>query len=79
MKHVLLALLLGCLLTGSALARARAVNGSDDRSKYIGPDPQPGVTAPDFELKTLKDPTKTVKLSSFRGKRPVVLVLSSFT
>ncbi len=40
--------------------------------------PKAGAPAPDFEL---TDPAgeKTVRLSSFRGKSPVVLIFGSFT
>ena len=38
----------------------------------------PGQPAPDFELPTL-DHTARVRLSSFRGSRPVVLVFGSYT
>lgn len=34
--------------------------------------------APDFALKTL-DGTETIRLSDFRGKKPVVLIFGSFT
>ena len=37
-----------------------------------------GDAAPDFKLKT-KDGSREVTLSSFKGKRPVVLVFGSFT
>ena len=37
-----------------------------------------GDPAPDFELPTL-DRSGTVRLSSFRGKKPVVLVFGSYT
>ena len=37
-----------------------------------------GQMAPDFALKT-KEQDKTVTLSSFRGKKPVVLVFGSYT
>ena len=37
-----------------------------------------GDTAPDFKLKT-DDGSREVQLSSFRGKRPVVLVFGSYT
>ena len=37
-----------------------------------------GDIAPDFALKTV-DGSSTVKLSSFRGKQPVVLVFGSYT
>ena len=39
---------------------------------------QPGDLAPDFTLPTL-DKSSHVRLSSFRGKQPVVLVLGSYT
>ena len=38
----------------------------------------PGDPAPDFSLPTL-DRKDTVRLSSFRGSRPVVLVFGSYT
>jgi hypothetical protein len=37
-----------------------------------------GKTAPDFKLKSL-DGKRTVKLSSFSGKKPVALVFGSYT
>ncbi len=39
---------------------------------------QVGDPAPDFELKTV-DKSSHVRLSSFRGQRPVVLVFGSYT
>ena len=39
---------------------------------------QVGDAAPDFKLKT-KDGSREVQLSSFKGKRPVVLVFGSYT
>ncbi|MBI3668108.1 MAG: hypothetical protein HY236_18065 [Acidobacteria bacterium] len=39
---------------------------------------QPGDAAPDFELFTA-DKSSTVRLSSFRGQKPVVLVFGSYT
>jgi hypothetical protein len=39
---------------------------------------QPGDAAPDFELPTL-DHRGAVRLSSFRGTKPVVLVFGSYT
>ncbi len=39
---------------------------------------RPGDAAPDFDLATL-DKTAQVRLSEFRGKRPVVLVFGSYT
>jgi hypothetical protein len=40
--------------------------------------PNVGQEAPDFTLRTL-DGDRTVKLSDFRGKKPVVLVFGSYT
>jgi hypothetical protein len=39
---------------------------------------QPGDAAPDFELMT-HDKSETVRLSDFRGEKPVVLVFGSYT
>lgn len=39
---------------------------------------QTGDTAPEFELLT-HDKSETVRLSDFRGKKPVVLVFGSYT
>lgn len=39
---------------------------------------QEGDSAPDFELKSL-DGKGTVRLSSFRGKKPVALIFGSYT
>jgi Ca2+-binding EF-hand superfamily protein len=38
-----------------------------------------GQTAPDFELPFVNDSTKTVRLSSFAGKKPVALIFGSYT
>jgi hypothetical protein len=40
--------------------------------------PKPGVPAPDFELFDISG-KNTVRLSDFRGKKPVALVFGSFT
>jgi len=40
--------------------------------------PDPGDAAPDFALRT-PDGNRTVKLSEFRGRKPVVLIFGSFT
>lgn len=37
-----------------------------------------GDLAPDFKLKTL-DGSKSVRLSKFRGQKPVVLIFGSYT
>ncbi len=39
---------------------------------------KPGDTAPDFNLKKLRSETR-VRLSGFRGSRPVALVFGSYT
>ena len=39
---------------------------------------RPGDPAPDFDLETL-DKTARVRLSSFQGQRPVVLIFGSYT
>jgi len=41
--------------------------------------PKVGAEAPDFKLKTLADAKKEVKLSDFKGKKPVVLIFGSYT
>ena len=41
--------------------------------------PKLGEVAPDFELSLLGKKQQALKLSSFRGKQPVVLVFGSFT
>jgi hypothetical protein len=39
---------------------------------------QPGAAAPDFQLHTV-DRKKRVRLSAFRGVKPVVLIFGSYT
>lgn len=51
---------------------------SPERMKPRGEVPRPGDLAPDFEL-TSPDGNTTVKLSSFRGQKPVVLIFGCFT
>ena len=41
--------------------------------------PNVGDAAPDFELPVLGDRAQTVRLSAFRGKRPVALIFGSYT
>ncbi len=51
-----------------------------NRADREGPKlPQVGDVAPDFDLPVLGDKTKTVKLSSFAGKKPVALIFGSYT
>lgn len=48
------------------------------QQKYEAHAPKVGDMAPDFELAD-SDGRHTVRLSSFRGKRPVALIFGSFT
>ncbi len=41
--------------------------------------PAVSTSAPDFELPLLDDRSRTVRLSNFRGKRPVALIFGSYT
>ena len=41
--------------------------------------PKVGDAAPHFKLKTLGAPDKEVELSSFKDKKPVVLIFGSYT
>ncbi len=41
--------------------------------------PTAGASAPDFELPLLADRARSVRLSSFHGKRPVALIFGSYT
>ena len=75
-------------LCALALALAFSTEGSaqpSQRRRGRGPSDRPregslkvGDPAPDFELTRL-DGKGTVKLSSFKGKRPVALVFGSYT
>jgi len=48
------------------------------QKKYDRTAPRAGDSAPDFELRDIngEDP---IRLSSFQGKKPVVLIFGSFT
>lgn len=66
-------------------ARAEAKNRhlhvdflEDDNGQLPSNLPVPGMTAPDFELQN-PDNSKEIRLSSFRGKQPVVLVFGCLT
>lgn len=52
--------------------------GTARRPRPSGP-PRVGDMAPDFDLPTVADPEQTVKLSSFRGAKPVALIFGSYT
>ena len=69
----------GGLLVSLAAAqtqRQRPGRGADDMPRQGNL--HVGDLAPDFALKT-KEGDRAVKLSTFRGKRPVVLVFGSYT
>ena len=80
------------LLVGiqSVMAQPGPGGGQGDRPRGRGRPPRArriprvrdalkvGEKAPDFELKTV-DGKNTVRLSSFRGKRPVLLIFGSYT
>lgn len=50
----------------------------DDQGRLPTNLPEPGMLAPDFELRS-PDGQTTVRLSSFRGRKPVVLIFGSLT
>ncbi len=56
------------------LRRNRSIGKRPDTSS-----PVQGELAPDFELPLSEQPDKTVRLSSFRGKKAVALVFGSYT
>jgi hypothetical protein len=69
---IVVAILVGMLLSVAALGQ----RGSSDRPQEGNL--KVGDPAPDFDLKRL-DEKGTVKLSSFKGKEPVVLIFGSYT
>lgn len=73
-RITLVALLLAVCLPAMAQERkSRSRKGDRVPDKL-----KSGDTAPDFALKSL-DGKQTVKLSSFKGKKPVALVFGSYT
>jgi len=74
---------LGLLLALALLASADAASAQRRPNRPKGDLRMPdtlrvGDPAPDFKLKTA-DGSREVTLSSFKGKRPVVLVFGSYT
>jgi hypothetical protein len=45
----------------------------------LGPLPIPGDEAPNFELAYADEPSNTVELASFEGRKPVALIFGSYT
>lgn len=62
------------LLNGAELQPKSGVGNRPSR-----PAPVAGEVAPDFELPLADDADQTVRLSSFRGKKPVALIFGSYT
>ena len=79
MKHFVFAFAAAGLLVSLAAAQTQRQGpgrSADDMPRQGSL--HSGDLAPDFTLKT-KEGDRAVKLSSFRGKRPVVLVFGSYT
>jgi hypothetical protein len=60
---------------GGDRRRGGGRNGDQGRGEVA----QVGKKAPDFDLPTIKNPKKTIKLSSFADKKPVALIFGSYT
>jgi cytochrome oxidase Cu insertion factor (SCO1/SenC/PrrC family) len=74
---------LGILLTIMLLASGDAASAQQRPGRRAGDLRMPdtlrvGDVAPDFKLKTMNG-SREVTLSSFKGKRPVVLIFGSYT
>ena len=61
------------------MTRARWEELNASRRERESRAPVVGRLAPDFELHCLGESTGPVKLSAFRGKRPVALIFGSYT
>jgi hypothetical protein len=74
------ALLAGLLLAGAALAAAAEDRAAPTRPGHPHENAlKTGDAAPDFTLPVLGRANETVTLSSFKGKKPVLLVFGSYT
>ena len=62
----------------SRAANKRGRGGRGRRGERAPDRLKTGDPAPDFKLKTV-DGKKTVRLSGFRGKKPVALIFGSYT
>ncbi|HEY6168697.1 MAG TPA: hypothetical protein VI454_11700 [Verrucomicrobiae bacterium] len=77
MKRLALAAVgLLALFAAAQTERQRPGRGADDMPRQGSL--RVGEFAPDFTLK-MKEGNRDVKLSSFKGRRPVVLVFGSYT
>ena len=63
------------ILQKSEIPARRGGQGRQQRTRL----PRVGDVAPDFNLPTLADRSRTVKLSSYAGKMPVALLFGSYT
>jgi ferric-dicitrate binding protein FerR (iron transport regulator) len=77
MKSASLTILVTIHMIGTAWA-AEPTSRAAATMPATGSAAQPGQVAPDFTLKTL-DGKSEVTLSSFKDRRPVVLVFGSYT
>jgi hypothetical protein len=67
------------VLTKDDWDEARDSRGRGPGRRPSGVAPRVGDRAPDFELAFVNEPQKTVRLSSFVGKKPVALIFGSCT
>jgi len=76
-------LLLTVLLLGALPSAGQSDKSRPAHSRYTTPDLKVGDMAPDFELIQLDESgsnqTQRVKLSSWQGRKPVLLFFSSYT
>lgn len=62
-----------------AVAALLALTAASQDQRPKDAAPKAGIQAPDFKLKTLGDPDKEIHLSSFKDKKPVLLIFGSYT
>ena len=67
------------VLERMGLTRERWQQIQEEQQAREAAAPDVGAPAPDFELPRLSDRSQTVRLSEFRGKRPVALIFGSYT
>ena len=77
MRPLSLSILLVAAITASAAPKGE-INTPPARGERLPDRLKVGDPAPDFSLPLVKGAGE-VKLSSFRGKRPVVLIFASYT
>ncbi len=65
------------LLAALTICSSILINFQDKNQKGEGP--KVGENAPDFKLKVLTNSKTEIKLSSFKDKKPVVLIFGSYT